>query len=550
MRYAFGVSSFTRTFMQSSVATSSPDKLRQQARAFVQGNNFSAARTVLEALVAGSPADLPAHLELAHVLLAMGAFRSSSACLLNAASKGHGADPASRIALVRRLYYSGEVVAARECTAELARAIRLDGPGLAALAHLYWLTGEIGPASECIRRAYQAGVETPNEWHLHAMLCHFQGEREQAREILEACLDRWPHFGAAAQAMANLQTYTSEHHHIPFLREQLEKLPRDASDSGVVMVRAQFLSALSKELDDVEDVEASWAALIESKAIMQRLNPYAPDMEATFTTELLAAMAALPRLDDTVRTEAVGEGPQPIFVVGMPRSGSTLLDRILSSHPEVASAGEINDFLRQLHWVADVPPAGVAGMREVLRRLPEIDFAELGRRYLAQTRWRAGGKRYFVDKLPINIQFVPIIRRALPYAPILHIVRDPMDVCFSNFRAMFGDVSPWCNDLASVAHFHGEYRRVVARWKELCPDAMLDVDYRSLVESAESVTRTLLAYCGLPFEARCLHPESNPSPVATPSAAQVREPVHRRGLSSWRRYANQLAPLRAALPHA
>lgn len=536
--------------MQPSEATSSPDKLRQQARALVQGNNLPAARTVLEALVAGSPADLPAHLELAHVLLAMGAFRASSGCLLDAATKDHGADPASRIALVRRLYYSGEVAAARECTARLARAIRLDGPGLAALAHLYWLTGDIGQASECIRHAHQAGVETPNEWHLHAMLCQFQGEREQARQILEACLDRWPRFGAAAQALANLRTYTLEHHHIPFLREQLQKLPRNTSDSGGSMVRAQFLSALSKELDDVGDVEASWAALIESKAIMQALNPYVPAMETTLTTELLEAMAALPNTEDAVRTPAAGEGPQPIFVVGMPRSGSTLLDRILSSHPEVTSAGEINDFLRQLHWVADVPPAGVAGMREVLRRLLQLDFAELGRRYLAQTRWRAGGRRYFVDKLPINIQFVPIIRRALPHAPILHIVRDPMDVCFSNFRAMFGDVSPWCNDLASVAHFHGEYRRVVARWKELCPDAMLEVDYRALVENAESATRTILAHCGLPFEARCLHPESNPSPVTTPSAAQVREPVHRRGLSSWRRYANQLAPLRAVLPRA
>lgn len=514
----------------------------------MQRNDLPAARAALETLVAADPDDLPARLSLAHVLLTSGSFRASATCLANAATRDGHANPASRITLARRLYFSGEVIAAKECIERLGKAIRLDGPGLAALAHLYWLIGEVATASEYSSRAHQIGVDTPNEWHLHAMLCHFQGDREQAREVLEACLKRWPRFGAAAQALANLRTYQSEHHHIPFLRDQLEQLPRTVSNPDGMMLRAQFLSALAKELDDLGDAAASWDALIESKAIMRTLNPYDPVMESTLTNELLAAVDAL--LPSAAPGASPGEWPIPIFVVGMPRSGSTLLDRVLSSHPDVASAGEINDFLRQLHWLADVPPSGVAGMREVLRRLPRLDLAELGQRYLAQTGWRAKGRRYFVDKLPINIQLVPIIQRALPHAPILHLVRDPMDVCFSNFRAMFGDVSPWCNDLASVAHFHGEYRRIADRWRLACPDAMLEIDYRALVEEQEPTIRAILAYCRLPFDARCLHPESNPSPVATPSAAQVREPVHQRGLSSWRRYATQLAPLRAALASA
>lgn len=536
--------------MQSSETVSSPDKLRQEARAFMQSHDLPAARAVLEVLVARCPEDLPARLDLAQVLLGTGRFRASASCLADAATRDGEASPASRIALARRLCFSGEVVAAKECIERLGKAIRLDGPGLAALAHLYWLIGDVVTASEYSRRAHRLGVETPNEWHLHAMLCHFQGEREQARQILEACLKRWPRFGAAAQALANLRTYGPGHHHVSFLRAQLEQLPHTVSEPGGMMLRAQFLSALSKELDDLDDTAASWTALIESKAIMRTLNPYDPAMESTFTTELLDAVAALSPAAEPESEASLGEGPQPIFVVGMPRSGSTLLDRVLSSHPDVASAGEINDFLRQLHWVADVPPSGVAGMREVLRRLPQLDLAELGQRYLAQTRWRAQGRRYFVDKLPINIQLVPIIRRALPHAPILHIVRDPMDVCFSNFRAMFGDVSPWCNDLASVAHFHSEYRRIVDRWHVLWPDAMLEVDYRALVEDPEPTTRAILAHCGLTFDERCLHPERNPAPVATPSAAQVREPMHRRGLASWRRYATQLAPLRAAFASA
>lgn len=534
--------------MQPPEAVLSADNLRQQAQALVQGNNLPAARTVLEALVARNPTDLPAHLDLAHVLLKSGRFRASAACLANAAARADGASPAFRITLARRLVFSGEIVVAKQCIEQLGHAIRPDGPSLAAMAHLHWLLGDIVTAGEYIRRARQAGVDTPNEWHLHAMLSHFQGEHERARDILEACLQRWPRFGAAAQALANLAACRADRHHVPFLRAQLEQLPRGIIDPDDAMVRAQFLSALSKELDDLDDFAASWVALVESKAIMRMFHPYDPTLESIFTSELLAATAALAPLKEAAPEAPASDEALPIFVVGLPRSGSTLLDRVLSSHPDVVSAGEINDFLRQLHWVADVPPSGMAGMREVLRRLPRLDLAELGRRYLAQTRWRARGRRYFVDKLPINIQLVPVIRRALPHAPILHIVRDPMDVCFSNFRAMFGDVSPWCNDLASVAHYHGEYRRIVSRWHADYPGAMLDVDYRALVENPEPTIRTVLAYCGLPFDGRCLHPERNPAPVATPSAAQVREPVHRRGVASWRRYAAQLAPLRAALP--
>lgn len=516
----------------------------------MQSADLPAARAALEALVELSPGDLHAHLDLAHVLLRAGSFRASASCLANAATRDGEASPSSRIALARRLYFSGEVVAAKKCIERLSKSIRLDGPGLAALAHLYWLIGDIVTASGYSSRAYQIGVETANEWHLHAMLCHFQGEQDRAGQVLDMCLKRWPRFGAAAQALANLRTCGPEHHHIPFLRDQLEQLPRAASEPGVMMLRAQFLSALSKELDDLDDTAGSWAALSESKAIMRALNPYDSATESALTAELLDAVSALPPVGRQALEAPSVEGPLPIFVVGMPRSGSTLLDRVLSSHPDVVSAGEINDLMRQLHWVADVPPSGVTGMREVLRRLPQLNLTEVGQRYLAQTQWRAGGRRYFVDKLPINIQLVPIIQRALPGAPILHIVRDPMDVCFSNFRAMFGDVSPWCNDLISVAHFHGEYRRVVERWRAVCPEAMLEVDYRALVEDPEPTIRMILAHCALPFNANCLRPENNSSPVATPSAAQVREPLHRRGLSSWRRYATQLAPLRAALPSA
>lgn len=246
------------------------------------------------------------------------------------------------------------------------------------------------------------------------------------------------------------------------------------------------------------------------------------------------------------------EGPTPIFIVGLPRSGTTLLDRMLSSHSQVVSAGEINDFRRQLRWMTDVPPSGVQGMLAAQRRSTDIDFAELGARYLEQTQWRAQGRRFYIDKLPINVRMVHLIRRALPQAPILHMVRAPMDVCFSNFKAMLGPASAYSYDMHTLAHYYEQYLRLTHHWHTSMPGAMLDVSYASLVSEPAITLRRVLQHCGLAVEEGCLHPERNAAPVATPSSAQVREPIHQRTLGEWRHYARQLEPLRLALedlPH-
>jgi hypothetical protein len=220
---------------------------------------------------------------------------------------------------------------------------------------------------------------------------------------------------------------------------------------------------------------------------------------------------------------------------------------MLSAHSDVVSAGEINDFQRQLHWVADVSPTRADSLSSILAKAGSIDFQLLGERYLEQTRWRAQGRRFYIDKMPINLRMVPFIRRALPAAPILHLARAPMDVCYSNLKVMFGNTSAYCYDMGAMAHYYGLYRRLVRRWHALMPGAMLDVDYAALVTQPEQTLARVLAHCGLALEPACLRPEDNPAPVATPSSAQVREPVHTRALEQWRRYEVQLEPLRRAL---
>lgn len=297
-----------------------------------------------------------------------------------------------------------------------------------------------------------------------------------------------------------------------------------------------------KELDDLGRHDEAWPALAHCNALMHQVKPYDAAGEAA-VVDALIRVSSLPERRPKARESDV-RGPQPIFIVGMPRSGTTLLDRMLSSHSEVASAGEITDLLRQLRCVTGV---AAQGMVEAVERSADADLVELGAAYLAQTQWRAQGCRYFVDKLPTNIRMVAHIRRALPHARILHMVRDPMEVCFSNLSVMFGDSSAYSYDQRAMAHYYGQYARLARHWRNLMPDAMLEVSYADLVQQPEGTLRKVLAYCGLAVEDACLHPERNAAPVATPSSAQVREPIHRRGLDRWHRYAQHLEVLREAV---
>ena len=191
------------------------------------------------------------------------------------------------------------------------------------------------------------------------------------------------------------------------------------------------------------------------------------------------------------------------------------------------------------------------GLMDALRHaapdLPVARYPELGRRYLAQTQWRAQGRRFYVDKLPPNWMLVGHLRRALPRAKVLHLVRDPMDVCFSNWRALFGDAYAYSYDFESLARHHAQYRRLMAHWHRVHPGFVLDVPYANLVNDTETICRRVLAFCGLPFEADCLDHTRNRSSVSTLSSAQVREPIHARGIGEWRRYATPLEPLRRLL---
>ena len=503
-------------------------RLRRRARQYIDAGLMDAAQITLEALVEQLPGDLLLRLELANVLLKRGQLRASTHQLLKIALARAG-DAQLIVQTVRRLYFHGEILAARACLDCLELAPKPTAPMLAEQAQLRWMLGEIPAALTLMDRAIAVGVETPDACYLYAMLCQFTGHITQANRVLEASLRQWPNFSDAAVALANVRKQTPQNN--------------NAAEAGVA--RAGFESALFKELDDLGCYEEAWQALARSNALMHALNPYDAIGETAVTDAIIHASAAIAAAQ--AGPPIAFKGPTPIFIVGMPRSGTTLLDRMLSSHSQVVSAGEINDFRRQLRWMTDVPSGGVQGMLNALQRSTDIDFGELGARYLQQTQWRAQGRRFYIDKLPINVRMVHLIRRALPHAPILHMVREPMDVCFSNFKAMLGPASAYSYDMRALAHYYEQYVRLTNHWHTSMPGAMLDVSYAALVSEPAATLHRVLERCGLLDEEGCLHPERNAAPVATPSSAQVREPIHSRALGEWQHYAKQLEPLRLVL---
>ena len=506
-----------------------------QARVQITQQRWSDATRTLDALLRGRGEAIPVLLLLASVCLATGSVRGAVAHLERAAaSLPDDIDAVGRVA--QALSRIGETRAAHACLSHPEIARSANARALLMLAHVSQGLGLHVEALALMERARALGLDDAHFRYFRALQLQFNGRIDEAEAAMESCLAMGPTFGRASLTLARVRRQTAASNHVRFIRSRLAAVEKGSED------HAAFEFALHKELDDLGEHEEAWQALQRGNAVMQQRLGHDRYGERAIFDALIA------RFDEETPTEkqTKPEGPVPIFIVGMPRSGTTLLERILGNHSMVMPAGELADFPRQLRWTADLHGHAVVDL-PLLQACERLDFGLLGRRYMEQTQWRAQGHRFYVDKLPPNFMLIGFIRRALPHARILHMVRDPMGVCFSNYRALFGDAYAYSYDLESLGYHHGQYRRIMQHWHKTDPGSVLDVEYDQLVMDTESAARQLLGYCGLPYEAACLDTTGNQAPVATLSSAQVRSPIHQRSLGEWHRYEDQLGLLKAAL---
>ncbi len=361
------------------------------------------------------------------------------------------------------------------------------------------------------------------------------GDLAGAKAAFRRAIAFEPDNADAYYALTHIDRQTPLNNHIDALK-RIFALP---SPDGVSALQAGH--ALARTYEDFGQLEDAFAWLGKAKAIRGRLNPYAA---ARARAAAEAAMAAAP-------SDARGfPSEEPIFVVGMPRTGTSLVDRILSMHPSVTSAGELSNFtqlLKAMVETGDSLPLDAAS----LTAIGSTDLGALGRAYVESTRPITGKTPRFVDKTPINYLLAGIILGALPNARIICLVRDPMDACLSLYRQMFLTDKPYYNfsyDLANTARAFALHNRVLARWRAVLPaDRYLEARYEDLVSDLESQARKMTAFCGLDWDRRCLSFHENPAAIATPSAAQVRQPLYASSVGRWKQYGSLLAPARAVL---
>jgi hypothetical protein len=362
------------------------------------------------------------------------------------------------------------------------------------------------------------------------------GEIDEAECQLEACLSLDRHFWKAHLALAQLRKWAPGRNHVA----RLESLLPEQRENHPLMY---LHLALAKECEDLGKWAKAFAHTSAGKAAGGATRHYAIERDE-------ALFSALEKVFPDEVADARGDpSEEPIFVIGMPRSGTTLVERIISSHPDVHSAGELQNFGVVLKRLSGSTTPFMLDP-DTVDSAARIDWATLGRDYIASTRPATGHTLRFVDKLPHNFLNVGFIAHALPNARIICLRRDPLDTCLSNFRQLFAQTSPYYDysfDLMDTGRYYILFDRLMAHWRKVFPGRILELHYETLVDSQETCSRQLLDFCGLSWDDACLGFEHNPQPVATASSTQVREPIHHGYIHRWKHYETELRPLRGLL---
>jgi tetratricopeptide (TPR) repeat protein len=393
-------------------------------------------------------------------------------------------------------------------------------------------------------RELLAGAVQPAELHLSiAHSLKTLGATEAAIAEYRAAASARPGYGEAYWSLANLKTYR-------FPDEEIDRMrAAEAAGDTACVDRYHLCFALGKALEDREAYERSFDYYSRGNALKRTASDYPVE-----------TVEAGVRLQREVCTRAlfarhVGSGcpaPDPIFIVGLPRSGSTLIEQILASHPAVEGTQELADLPRLVAALQGREAAGApATYPQRLAHMTAADFRRLGEQYLRDTQaYRATGRPRFIDKMPNNFRHVGLIHLILPNATIIDARREPMACCFSNFKQLFALGQAFTYDLEDIARYYRAYLDLMRHWDRDLPGRVLRVHYEDVVDDLEGSVRRLLGHCGLEFEPACLTFHETARSVRTASSEQVRQPIYRAGLEQWRHYERWLGPLREALADA
>jgi Flp pilus assembly protein TadD len=525
-----------------------PDAPRlDRIEALLRSRNLGAAEHAARQFTTARPDRVEGHVLLGRCLQLGGRFEAALSAVA-AAERCVPRHPANRLLYIECLVGSGSLERALQELQSLAADADGDARVLQDVGAVYSHLNRHVEAERCYGRAVALAPRDPRALYNWATCLIALGRLSDAEEQLTRVIALAPTDYDAEYNRSTLRQQTPEHNHVAEL--ELKLACSDLSPPA----RVALGYALAKELEDLGRHDESFAALTGAAATRRRQLSYRVE-------EDLAAMAEIAREFGAAYcgAEACARGggwpdARPLFIVGLPRSGTTLVDRILSSHSRVRSRGESSELAAAVLQIAGsaavVAPSGASAKLGLIRRAARVDPAAIGRAYcerLPDDSHQHPSPARLIDKTPLNFLYVGLIARALPNATIVHVRRGPLDVCYAMYKTLFRMAYPFSYDLQDLARYYLAYARLLQHWRTQLGHRLIEIDYEELVADQASVTRRLLGACALPWEDACLDFHRNESPSLTASAAQVRRPLYTSSVGLWRRYEAQLQPLVRAL---
>jgi Tfp pilus assembly protein PilF len=421
-----------------------------------------------------------------------------------------------------------------ELTAQIASksSLTLDTLGVA-----YSKIGLHEKAVIFFQQAVVINDKNPNYFFNLGAALKFIGDFDGAKKAYEKTIAIAPNYYKAHAALTGLGGISATSNHIPLL-EQLFSQTQHADD------RLYIGHALAREYESLKDFDKAFFYLDMAKKCKLKQFNYHLDEDKALFSSLESHFKNL----DSPKVQGF-ETDEPIFVVGMPRSGTTLVERIISQHSEVTSAGELQHFGLLLKKMAKTTSKRVIDA-ETITATKNINFAKLGEDYIESTRAITGKTAKFVDKMPLNVLYVGFILKALPKAKIVCLDRNPLDTIISNFRQLFAVNQSYYNysyDLESTTEFYLLFKQLTTLWLALFPENFYFINYEKLVNNPVNEAKQLIEFCNLSWQEQCVDIDQNSAPVATASAMQVRSPINNSSVANWKKYDAYLDGVKAIL---
>ena len=410
------------------------------------------------------------------------------------------------------------------------------------LASLYVRIDSHERAVKFYERAIELDSKNAKHYFSLAATYRFMGRLAEAEQACDNALECDPSEYEAYLIRADLRKQTEDNNHI----SRMESVLADGVDE--YMGEVMLCHAIAKECEDVGQYEKSFRHLSIGAALRRKHLSYDVGKDLRIINRIIEVFSE-GRMRQMRPSGCCSTAP--IFVIGMPRTGTTLVERIIGSHSTVTSAGELPNFSQLMTRMVREQNVGQAvSQEEMIAASLDLDMVQLGESYVESTRGIAGETPNFIDKLPFNYLNVGLIHLALPNAKIVHVTRDPMDTCYAVFKTLFQRAYPFSYDLEDLGQYFVAYQGLMDHWHKLLPNRMHSISYEALVQDSETQSRRLIEHCGLDWEDQQSRFYESEAPSTTASASQVRQPVYSSSVGKWRNYERELLPLSRLLQTA